>query len=76
MMNDPYTASYLAKIRIQENIELAEKHRLLKEIAASDSTFVEYIVTLMSGWLQRVRPAASVKTYTDPKRATAEIPSL
>ncbi len=70
MMHDPYTTTYLAKVHVQEMREQAQKAHLLKQIAASNGSFAEYLITIVSGWMQRMKP------MVEPKRSTAEIPSL
>jgi hypothetical protein len=69
-MYDPYTVQQMANIRIQENLAYAEQQRLLKELAVSDRTFVAVLIERVAGWLQRMKPGI------EPKRATAEIPSV
>jgi len=82
MMTDPITLKQLNDLTIQERLQEAEQNRLLNEIAASDSASLEFVVNMVSGWMQRMKPAASVKpaaTYSanvEARRVTAEIPSV
>jgi hypothetical protein len=82
MMLDPVTLKQLNDITIQERLEEAEKNRLLNEIAASDRASLEFVVNRVSGWMQRVKPTASIRpaaTYganVEQKLATAEIPGV
>jgi hypothetical protein len=70
------------KIRINEFLEQAQKDRLVKEVAGSDSSFMTSIGSMVSGWMQRIRPVSSARTAVaysrkvEQKRATAEIPSV
>jgi len=75
MMIDPVTLRQLSDIKMKERLEQAQKTRMLKEIAVSDSSLIEFMVTTVSGWMQRTKPMPT-NYRAEPKRATAEIPSL
>jgi hypothetical protein len=70
------------KIRLNEFLEEAQKNRLAKEAAGSDNNFLASIRSMVSGWMQRIRPLSSARTAAiystrvEQKRSTAEIPSL
>jgi hypothetical protein len=74
MMTDMITLKQLTDITIQERLEEAEKNRLLNAIATSDKASLEFVVNTVSGWMQRMKPAASANV--EQKLATAEIPGV
>ena len=82
MMTDPITLKQLTDLTIRERLQEAEQDRLLNEIATSDSAALEFVVSMVSGWMQRMKPVASAKparTYSanvEAKRVTAEVPSV
>jgi len=75
MLIDPFTMQQLSQLKMKERLEQAEKDRLLKEIAVSDSGFVEFVVTMVSGWMQDMK-LMPTSYSAEPKCVTAEIPSL
>jgi|FLYN01.1.fsa_nt_gi hypothetical protein len=77
MMIDPYSIQKMAAIQNKERMERAEQDRLVKAIAVSDSSLLNYIRAAASGMVQRMKPASPAGQLItgEHKRATAEIPS-
>jgi hypothetical protein len=82
MITDPHTLYETNKTRINEYLEQAQKIRLAKEAAGSDNNFLASIRSMVSGWMQSMRPVSSARTAAaysanvERKRSTAEIPSV
>jgi len=77
-MIDYVTIRELSNLKVQELLSQAETSRKMKALPAEPG-FADSIVTMLSGLMRRIQPVVSestTATYTDARRATAEIPGL